>query len=220
MCGTEANEERQEVLASLPLAERLEVLEAGNFWGHIESSEVDEESLTFAELERYRGIVNEDTEEGEQDPIDSKTMINEDAFNAPLWPESDNQRESVVNLGSAITSLLNWQQDHEVNERAFDNVLYIMKGMLPPTSCLPVTRKTCISIIRADGAHEFERHWCKPSSNGEGCGQYCYPHIEGAHLQSVRRELNDAPTSGITFCPECKVCIAIILLDFLNLLFT
>ena len=108
LCGTKANEERQQVLASLSLTERLEALEASNVLGHIDNFEDNEESLTVAEVEKCRGIVPVDTEEEEQDPINSKTtMIDEDAFNALLWPESENQRESVVNLGSAITSLLN-----------------------------------------------------------------------------------------------------------------
>ena len=198
---------------AVELAERLADHEEEGFWG-VGSAEGEEEAGDDgAEDDEDRFSENEEEEEAAAAAAAAAAesgpgKINAEVFNMPLWPEGEEGDEglplwpaSQVNLGSTITSLLNWQQDHEIGERPFNNLLHIVKQVLPKGSTLPLTRKTCCDLLNIDAPFAHERHWCKPGADGRGCGQHVFEREQGVHLQSKRKELHAAGAK----CPKCQV---------------
>ena len=143
-------------------------------------------------------------------------QVRPDVFNKPLYQvavplgrdalgvETHVVWDSQVNTGSAITNLMSWKQDHEVPEKAFNNLLHIVKALLPPSNRLPKTEATCCQSLCVEKPQQYQRHWCSTGSDGRGCDQYIYPAGKGHHLQFTRRRLAAGLKEGEAYCPKCK----------------
>ena len=123
-------------------------------------------------------------EEDDEQQTPRQQHFDPDIFNKPLYemvlptdPDAAGQQfnnvsHCAVNVGSAVTNLMSWKQDHEVSDKAFNNLLHIVKRLLPPANRLPLTLETCSQRICVAAPAEFQRDRCRPGKDEQGCWNY------------------------------------------------
>ena len=112
--------------------------------------------------------------------------------------------DSAYSVGTAITNLMSWKEDHEIPAKPFSNLLHIIKHLLPPGNCLPKTEEGAHQMLHVSPPGHYERHWCKSRREGKGCGAYLYPPLKNGHTQYARQEVHARDQEGIAWCPRCK----------------
>ena len=154
-------------------------------------------------------------EDGEMQEGASYNTPRVETFNLPLYTVNVETTDSVgctltvskdsgISSGTAITNLMSWKEDHEIPVKAFDNLLHIIKQLLPPGNRLPKTEEGAHNILQVSPPGQFERHWCRARRDGKGCGCYVYPPLKNGHTQYSRQEVQARDEEGVARCPKCN----------------
>ena len=158
------------------------------------------------EDDRQGGTGDGDEQEDEESWRPRAEKFNQKLYSINVETEHGEriQIHSACSVGTAITNLMSWKEDHEIPAKPFSNLLHIIKEILPPGNRLPKTEEGAHQMLSVSPPGHYERHWCKPRRDGKGCGEYLYPPLNNGHTQYTRQEVNARDHEGIAWCPRCN----------------